>query len=385
MIEIFHLNCVKIVTPINKNVCGHCLLIKENDKLILIDTGIGLLDNLHPIERIGKQLIEIVGYHFDERQTALRQIEKLGLNPKNVTDCIISHLDNDHIGGISDFPKATVHLSIEELDNFNSDNPRYLKLPLAYNPTIKTYEKSDFEWFGFEARKIIANIETEIFLIPLFGHTLGHCGVALQKDNKWLFYVGDAYYMKIELTDIQHPVNELAKMRADDNNLRVATVDKIRKLVKKHPEIEVFAYHDIEEFENYETKNITPMLNEEIIEKFIAMAEANQHVECLEHFYADNAIIQDNHSPETRTKEKQIENEKKMLANITKMYSQCVRPYFVHNNYVVIKWIFRFEFKNNTFINIEEIAYQEWNNGQILREQFFFDPKQFLPQPLNNL
>ncbi len=248
MAEIHHLNCVKIVSPINNNVCGHCLLIKENDKLILIDTGIGLLDTLHPTERIGQQLIDIVGYRFDENQTAIRQIEKLGFDPNKVTDCIISHLDNDHIGGLADFPKATVHISIEELENFNSDNPRYLKLPLAHNPTIKTYEKSDYEWFGFEARKIIADIETEIFLVPLWGHTLGHCGVALKISNKWLFYVGDAYYMKIELTDEKHPVNELAKMRADDNNLRIATLDRIRKLVKDHQEIEVFGYHDIEEF-----------------------------------------------------------------------------------------------------------------------------------------
>jgi glyoxylase-like metal-dependent hydrolase (beta-lactamase superfamily II) len=255
MTEIYHLNCVKIVSPINDNVCGHCLLLKENDKLILVDTGIGLLDVLNPIERIGQQLIDIVGYSFDEKQTAVRQIENLGLDPEKVTDCIISHLDNDHIGGLADFPKATVHLSAEELDNFNSDNSRYLKLPLAHNPTIKTYSKSDLGWFGFEARKIIADIETEIFLIPLFGHTLGHCGVALKTEEKWLFYVGDAYYMRVELNDIDHPVNDLAKFRADDNDLRIATVDKIRKLLEEHPEIDFFGYHDIYEFNLYKNSN----------------------------------------------------------------------------------------------------------------------------------
>lgn len=251
MTEIHHLNCVKIVSPINENVCGHCLLLKENDKLILVDTGIGLLDTLHPIERIGQQLIDIVGYRFDENQTAVRQIANLGLDPKKVTDCIISHLDNDHIGGLADFPNAIVHVGIEEFENFNSENPRYLKTPLSHNPTIKTYQKSDYNWLGFEARKIIANIETEIFLVPLFGHSLGHCGVALKVDKKWLFYIADAYYMRVELNDSNHPVNELAKMGADDNELRIATVNKIRKLVEDHPEIEVFSYHDFEEFKLY--------------------------------------------------------------------------------------------------------------------------------------
>ncbi len=57
--------------------------------------------------------------------------------------------------------------------------------------------------------------------------------------------------MRVELNDSNHPVNELAKMSADDNDLRLATVDKIRKLVNDHPEIEVFGYHDIEEFRLY--------------------------------------------------------------------------------------------------------------------------------------
>jgi len=60
-------------------------------------------------------------------------------------------LDNDHIGGLADFPNATVHVGIEEFENYNSGNPRYLKIPLSYNPTIETYKKTNFNWFGFEA------------------------------------------------------------------------------------------------------------------------------------------------------------------------------------------------------------------------------------------
>jgi glyoxylase-like metal-dependent hydrolase (beta-lactamase superfamily II) len=247
MIQIHHLNCVKIVSPINDNVCGHCILLNENGKLVLIDTGIGLLDTLHPQERIGQELVEMVGYRFDENLTMIRQIEKLGLSPQNVTDCIISHLDNDHIGGLADFPQATVHVGIEEFENYQNGNVRYLTTPLSHNPKIKTYQKSDFEWFGFEARKVNIDLKTEIYLIPLLGHTLGHCGVTLQIDNKWLFYIADAYYMRIELTDSTHPVNQLAKMRADNDNLRIETLDKIRNLTSEYPDIQVFGYHDIGE------------------------------------------------------------------------------------------------------------------------------------------
>lgn len=250
MLEIFHINCVTIVSPIIDNVCGHCLLLKENEKLILVDTGIGLKDILNPLERIGQELIDIVGYQFNEDQTAIQQIKNLGLNPENVADCIISHFDNDHIGGLADFPNATVHVGIEEFENYVSGNPRYLKIQLAHNPKIKKYKNAYSDWFGFEARKVKTNIHSEIFLIPLFGHTLGHCGIAIKANNKWLFYIGDAYYLRAELFDNNHPVKELATINADNNVLRIDTLNKIRKLTNDHPEIEVFGYHDYEEFKN---------------------------------------------------------------------------------------------------------------------------------------
>lgn len=259
MTEIYHLNCVKIVSPYADNVCGHCLLLKQNDRMALIDTGIGVLDSQQPEERIGHELIKITGYRFDENQTAVRQIEGLGLNSEQITDCIISHLDNDHIGGLPDFPHITVHVGKEEYENYMSGNPRYLKIPLQHNPTIKTYGKSDKLWFGFEAKEVITALDTEILLIPLPGHTLGHCGVAIKNGDGWLFYVADAYYLREELSNIDHPVHELAEMRADDNKMRIDTLEKIRELMQAHPEIEIFGYHDIREFERFkvtESNNI---------------------------------------------------------------------------------------------------------------------------------
>lgn len=253
--ELYHLNCVRIVSPFRENVCGHCLLVKEDSKMVLIDTGIGLSDTLYPEERIGKELIEITGYRFDENLTAIRQIQQLGLKPELIRDCVISHLDNDHIGGLPDFPKATVHMGREEYKNFLSGNARYLKTPLEYNPAIRTYGNSKQQWFGFEARKVDISLDTEIYFIPLFGHTLGHCGVALKVDGQWIFYVADAYYLREELNDPEHPVNALAEARADDNELRIASLNKIRDLISLHPEIKIFGYHDINEFNSFTKKN----------------------------------------------------------------------------------------------------------------------------------
>ena len=248
MSKIHHLNCVKIESPLGSAI-GHCMLIEENNKLTLIDSGIGFLESKEPEKRLGKELIEITGFEFEESLTALRQIEKLGFNPKNVDNIICSHLDPDHIGGIMDFPDALVHVSKEEYDSFKSGNERYLQQQLSHNPDLKLYKTNDTEWFGLPARKVNLNLQTEIYLIPLFGHTLGHCGVSLKVNNQWTFYVGDAYYLRAELEDKNHPVDQLATIRAVDNNLRLESLNKVRGIIKNFgSQMEYFGFHDPTEF-----------------------------------------------------------------------------------------------------------------------------------------
>ncbi|MFP3834473.1 MBL fold metallo-hydrolase [Chryseobacterium sp. SIMBA_028] len=251
MKRIHHLNCVKVAIPMNDDVIGHCLLIEEDDNLLLIDTGVGVQDVEHPNERLGAELIKAVGIQLDMELTAFQQIQKLRLDPNHVKDCILSHMDPDHTGGLADFPNATVHVSMEEHINFYSENPRYLEGHLSHHPNIAEYSTSKEQWFGLEARRLNTSLKTEIFLIPLFGHTLGHCGIALQWEEKWMLYVGDAYYLRAELEDDNHPVNHLAEARADDNIKRLESIEKIKKLINEHPEIEIFGYHDREEFSRY--------------------------------------------------------------------------------------------------------------------------------------
>jgi len=248
MVRIHHLNCVKIESPMGSAI-GHCLLIQENEKLILIDAGIGLLESKEPENRLGKELIEVTGFEFEENLTAIRQIERLGLKPKNVENIICSHLDPDHIGGLADFPKAKIHLSKEEYESFKNRNERYLQQQLSHNPDLKLYKINDTEWFGLPARKVELNLQIEIFLIPLFGHTLGHCGIAIKSNNKWIFYVGDAYYLRAELENKNHPVDQLATIRAVDNQLRFESLEKVRELIRKYGnQMEYFGYHDPTEF-----------------------------------------------------------------------------------------------------------------------------------------
>lgn len=244
--NVYHLNCVRIESPLGSAI-GHCVLIELDGKLTLVDAGIGMTETKNPEKTLGKDLIDSTGFQFDEQLTAIKQIELLGFDPASVTNIICSHLDPDHIGGLSDFPKAVVHFSYEEYDSFKSGNDRYINSQLAHQPEIKLYSQNDSEWFGLPARKL--NLKFEAYLIPLFGHTLGHCGLVFRNKNSWTFYVGDAYYLRAELTDRNHPVDQLATFRAMDNKMRKESLEKIRNIVSAHGhEMDYFGYHDPTEF-----------------------------------------------------------------------------------------------------------------------------------------
>lgn len=120
----------------------------------------------------------------------------------------------------------------------------------------------------------------------------------------------------------------------------------------------------------------------ETLERFIAMVESNQHDLAIETFYTKDATMQENQSPPRVGRDFLVANERSVLDRVESLNSQCIRPVFVQGDYVVIRWVFKFRFKNGTGSEIEELAYQRWNGELIQEEQFFYDPKQMVPKEL---
>lgn len=248
MVNIHHINCGTLLVPGYPTVVCHCLLLEDQGRLALVDTGIGLLDVRNPVERLGQQLIDMAGFQFNEADTAVRRIESLGFRLEQVTDIVLTHCDPDHAGGLADFPNAIVHVSEEELAHTRTGHWRYVARQFEHAPRWQTCRTSQRDWFGMEARAVPLNCSSEVLLIPLFGHTLGHCGVAVQQGSRWLLHVGDAYYLRAELTDDNHPVSAIAAQRADDDTQRRSSLDKLRRLFRDHSQdIDLVGYHDLSE------------------------------------------------------------------------------------------------------------------------------------------
>jgi hypothetical protein len=116
-------------------------------------------------------------------------------------------------------------------------------------------------------------------------------------------------------------------------------------------------------------------------EAFIARVESNAHVEAIQEFYAEGASMQENNAPPRVGRDTLVAHEAAALARATSVKSTCVRPAFVNGDHAVIRWIFEFTWKDGSTGRIEELAYQRWDGEKIAQEQFFYDPKQFIPKP----
>jgi hypothetical protein len=122
------------------------------------------------------------------------------------------------------------------------------------------------------------------------------------------------------------------------------------------------------------------MPTSETLERFIARVEENAHAEACEEFYTAESSMQENLSPPRVGRDAHVANERKVLARAKSVLSKCVRPVFVSDDRVVIRWVFHFEWLDGTVTHMEELAYQRWEGERIAEETFFYDPSQRVPK-----
>jgi glyoxylase-like metal-dependent hydrolase (beta-lactamase superfamily II) len=185
-------------------------------------------------------------------------IEALGLAPQDVRHIILTHLDIDHAAGIIDFPWATVHVYAPELHAARfgkswQDRIRYDRRQLARHEYWESYDDSGGDtWYGLQNLHPIKDLGDEFALIPLIGHSAGHCGVAIRCRKRWLVHAGDAYMSRDELQPARIGPSSTGLFQAvvqDDRRARKNSLQSLSELRRCHAHaVSVFCAHDKAEF-----------------------------------------------------------------------------------------------------------------------------------------
>ncbi len=243
-----------------RELVAHCLLVETTDGLVLVDTGFGLDDVADGGRRLGRPFVTLTGARLDPAQTAVRQLEAMGHRPEDVRDIVLTHLDLDHAGGLSDFPWARVHLHRDELDAARNptrrERLRYVPGQWSHGPDWVAHADAGEDWFGFRATAVVGE---DVLLVPLPGHTRGHSGVAVRRaGGDWLLHAGDAYFYR---GDKEQPRTCPPGVRAyqaglavdgrrrRENLARLQELHRLQGAAEGAERVTLFCAHDREELE----------------------------------------------------------------------------------------------------------------------------------------
>lgn len=115
-----------------------------------------------------------------------------------------------------------------------------------------------------------------------------------------------------------------------------------------------------------------------VVSTFVSLVENGQFIEALRRFYHPAAVVWENQQSSRTGLEALIENERMVLsrfAAVTARAGQVV----VDGDSVAIHW--RFEFSSgHARITLDEVALQQWGDGKIVQERFYYDPAQLRPE-----
>ena len=271
--RIHHLNCGtdcplggalfdgRSTGPLGHLVC-HCLLIETDAHgLVLVDTGYGLCDVADAEARLPCPWRVMLNIRLRSEETAIRQIEALGFNPSDVRHIVLTHLDFDHAGGLSDFLHAAVHVMQREYDDATGPRSgfvarhRWQGRQLRDVTDWRRYGARGEPWFGFDAVRDLDGLPPEILMVPLPGHTWGHAGVAIrQDDDRWLLHAGDAYFYRGEMRQARRRctpgLRAYQRLMEADATARMTNQQRLRRLsIDRRQSVTVTCAHDPVELE----------------------------------------------------------------------------------------------------------------------------------------
>jgi glyoxylase-like metal-dependent hydrolase (beta-lactamase superfamily II) len=258
---VHHINCATMC-PIaagfllGGNFIAHCLLVEtERDGLVLVDTGFGTRD-VEGKTGLSRSFRKLVRPVLDRNETALEQVRALGFSPDDVKHIVVTHLDVDHAGGISDFPHAKVHLHAREhaaamARSSFKERERYVRDHWSHGPKWEVYAEDGDTWRGLPAVTKLRGLDADIGLLPMHGHTRGHSAVIVRGGNgRWLVHAGDAYFHHRAVEGGTQPIGVTVFERSIQMSSadRVASLSALRQLRATCDDLDMFCAHDSREY-----------------------------------------------------------------------------------------------------------------------------------------
>ena len=228
--------------------------------LILFDAGI-CSAQVHQHSQYYSGILHLIldddEYAQDPDERLSEQLKRRGFRCDDVRTVILTHLHEDHVGGIRDLPKAKVVVSQAEWD------ARRVKMfgfiPMFYQPSfasVEQWERVSFDSGAFHTFDRSQDLlgDGSVRLLPTPGHTPGHLCALIEMGEYQLLVTGDCLYTLRHLATARV---QAFRLNDETGDAQVSSIQKIAGLRRVMPGLHLLVGHDHTE---YQSKYLAPYL-----------------------------------------------------------------------------------------------------------------------------
>jgi N-acyl homoserine lactone hydrolase len=164
----------------------HAWLIEHDQGPILVDTG----------DLAATRDLPIARFSITREQEIDRQLAECGLRPQDLRMIVLTHLDGDHINGLSRLEGVKTVASAEALSRGGSR--KLSRRGITATPVTLAHAP-----FGAFERSAALTDDGSVVAVPVPGHARGQIAVVVVEDDCQVLIAGDTAYTEQQLLD-QH-------------------------------------------------------------------------------------------------------------------------------------------------------------------------------------
>jgi N-acyl homoserine lactone hydrolase len=223
-------------------------VIEHTDGVVLFDTGqdrASVTDaSYFPDGPVGQIYSRLARFEVSEDETITAGLARLGHGPADVTAAVISHLHQDHIGGVREIPGADLLVSADEWRSLHRPLAeargllrRHIEVPgLRWSP-VEFTTLDDPSLAPFTTGRDLFG-DGSLVLLPTPGHTHGSMSLLVRRSETVpLLLAGDLTY------DI-HAFERGVTGGVGSGRQLHRTRDKVFALRANNPGMQILAAHD---------------------------------------------------------------------------------------------------------------------------------------------
>ena len=209
-------------------------VIEHEEGVIVVDTGetartseAGYFPRWQPYYKLA------VRFQVKPEDEIGAQLKQLGINSKDVTKVILTHMHTDHAGRLHDFPDSTIHVNMPEYKRtrgFQGQIDGYLphRFPNWFSPQPIEFDGGTFGSFG---KSWNVTAKGDVKVVPTPGHTPAHVSVIVTLEDINYFLAGDTSYSEENL------LRKIPDGVSPDPNQAVDTMRNILSFASQRPTV----------------------------------------------------------------------------------------------------------------------------------------------------